>query len=116
MAQAMVFADGIVLIADNKGNLQRAVTEWEAELERKGMTINVRKSKIMHIGREQENIEILCKSEPIEMVDEYTYLGTVISRNGKVDQEISNTIKKANAIYCHLCNIVIGKGEVEKNV
>ncbi|XP_014270405.1 uncharacterized protein [Halyomorpha halys] len=50
------------------------------------------------------------------MVDEYTYLVTVISRNGKEDQEISNRIKKANAIYYRLCNTVIGKWEIEKNV
>ncbi|XP_014294694.1 uncharacterized protein [Halyomorpha halys] len=116
LAQVMVFTDEIVLIADNKENLHQAGTEWEAELERKGMTFNVRKSKLMQIGLEQENIEILCKGEPIEMVDKYTYLGTVISRNGKVDQEISNRIKKANAIYYHLCNTVVGKREVEKNV
>ncbi|XP_066907111.1 uncharacterized protein [Halyomorpha halys] len=109
----IVFADDIFLTADINDNLQQAVTEWEAELERK--TINVRKSKIMHIGREQEKIEILCKGEPIEMVDEYTYLGTVISRNGKVDYEISNRIKKENAMYYHLCNTVIEKEEVEKN-
>ncbi|XP_066905258.1 uncharacterized protein [Halyomorpha halys] len=109
-------ADDFVLIADTKGNLQQAVTEWEAELERRGMTINVRKSKIMHIGREQENIEILCKAESIEIVDEYTYLETMFSRNRKVDQEISNMIKKITPIYYHLCNTVIGKREVEKNV
>nr|XP_014287206.1 uncharacterized protein LOC106687694 [Halyomorpha halys] len=80
------------------------------------MTINVRKSKIMHIGQEQENIEMLCKGEPIELVGEYTYLGTVISRNGKVDQEISNRIKKTNTIYHLLCNTVIGKRVVEKKV
>nr|XP_014292674.1 uncharacterized protein LOC106691424 [Halyomorpha halys] len=116
LAQVIVFAEGIVLIADNKENLQQAVIEWEAELERTGMTINVRKSKIMDIGREQENIEIFCKGEALEMVDEYTYLGTVTSRNEKVDQEISNRIKKANAIYYYLCKTVIGKREVEKNV
>nr|XP_014278061.1 uncharacterized protein LOC106681967 [Halyomorpha halys] len=113
---ALLFADDIVLMADNKENLQQALTEWKAELERKGMTINVRKSKIMHMGWEQENIEILCKGEPIEMMDEYTHLGTVISRNGKIDQEIFNRIKKENAIYYHLCNTLIGKREIEKNV
>ncbi|XP_014278470.1 uncharacterized protein [Halyomorpha halys] len=80
------------------------------------MTINVRKSKTMHIVREQENIEILCIGESIEMVDEYTCLGTVISRNGKVDQEISNRIKKVNVLYYHLCNTVIEKRKVENNV
>ncbi|XP_066909445.1 uncharacterized protein [Halyomorpha halys] len=50
------------------------------------------------------------------MVEEYTYKGAVISRNGKVEQEISNRIKKRYTIYYHLCNIVIGKREVDKNV
>lgn len=33
-------------------NLQQVVTEWKVELERKGVIINVRRSKIMDIGRE----------------------------------------------------------------
>lgn len=48
-----------VLIADSEQNLQQAVVEWEAELERKGMNINANKSKIMQIGREYEEVHIL---------------------------------------------------------
>nr|XP_014284774.1 uncharacterized protein LOC106686136 [Halyomorpha halys] len=63
-----------------------------------------------------DDIVLIADNEKNLQQAEYTYLGTVISRNGKVDQEISNRIKKANTIYYHICNTVIGKREIEKNV
>lgn len=50
------------------------------------------------------------------MVEDFTYLGTVISRNGKISQEISNRIKNANNVYYQICNTVVGKREVDKRV
>lgn len=116
LAQVLMFADDIVLIADTNEHLQEAVTEWEAELERKGMVLNANKCKVMHVGREESNVRVHCRGEELEMVEEYTYLGTVISRNAKMDNELSNRIKKANNIYYHICNTVVGKREVENAV
>lgn len=59
VTQTLLYDDDIVLIADSVQNLQQAVVEWEAELERKGMNINANKSKIMQIGREYEEVHIL---------------------------------------------------------
>ncbi|XP_066904476.1 uncharacterized protein [Halyomorpha halys] len=52
----------------------------------------------------------------MEVVADFTYLGTIIDRSGKIDSEISNRIKKANAVYYQIYNTVIGKCEVCKNV
>ena len=81
--QAQVYADDIILIAKNKQDLQLAVAEWAGSLEERGMKVNCKKSKVMKIGKEQENIEIKWEGEILEQVSSYDYLGVTISEDGK---------------------------------
>jgi hypothetical protein len=48
----------------------------------------------------------------LEQVDSYTYLGTVISQDGSIDQEVANRVQKANNTYFQM-NIIFGKIELE---
>nr|XP_014272741.1 uncharacterized protein LOC106678629 [Halyomorpha halys] len=75
--------------------------------------INTSKSKVMQIGREPGDEQITCRRQIIEAAED---AGTVISRDGKIQQEISIRIKKANNIYNQICNTVVGKCEVERKV
>jgi hypothetical protein len=43
----------------------------------------------------------------------YTYLGTVRSQDGRIDQEVDNRVQKANNAYFQMNNIVFGKRELE---
>jgi hypothetical protein len=45
--------------------------------------------------------------------DSYTYLGTVISQDGRIDQEVANRVQKANNAYFQMNNIIFGKRELE---
>lgn len=114
--ELLVYADDIVLIANSVVKLQQAVTEWSEELSRKGMQINTRKSKILHVGRHEEEVQVYCNGEQLEVVEDYTYLGTVVDRSGKVDSELSQRIGKANTVYYQICNTVVGKREVGRDV
>nr|XP_014286361.1 uncharacterized protein LOC106687154 [Halyomorpha halys] len=105
VVQFLLYADDIVLTVHSPERLQQAVMEWNEELERKGMTINPLKSKILQVGRTQEDIRIVCNKE----VTDYTYMAMTINRSRKVDSEVSNRISKANSVYYTICNTVIGK-------
>jgi hypothetical protein len=108
-AQSLLFADDIVLIADTEEKLQKSVIEWTHEVERKGMELNEKKSKVMKVNKKGEgNINIQCKGEMLEHVDSYTYLGTVISQDGRIDQEAANRVQKANSAYFQMNNIIFG--------
>lgn len=50
-AQALLFADDILLIADSEEKLQQMVTEWTRWIESKGMSLNPKKSKVMVISK-----------------------------------------------------------------
>jgi ribosome-interacting GTPase 1 len=61
------FADDIILIVDTEEELQKLVIEWTHEVERKGMELNEKKSKVMKVNKGGEgNINIQCKGEMLE--------------------------------------------------
>lgn len=114
-AQALLYADDVVLIADTREKLQAAVDEWSEELLRKGMEINATKSKVMLVGREDEDHPLItCNGVPLEKVDTYQYLGTIFCRDGRIDQEVLNRVKKANGVFYSICTTIIGKQEIKK--
>ena len=47
-------------------------------------------------------------------VDQYKYLGTIFSGNGKINEESRNRIKLATNVYYQLNRTVIGKPEVSR--
>jgi uncharacterized membrane protein len=49
----------------------------------------------------------------LEPVDSCTYLGTVISQDGRIDKEVTNRVQKANNAYFQMNNIIFGKRELE---
>jgi hypothetical protein len=73
------------------------------------MELNEKKSKVMKVNKRGEgNINIQCKGEMLEQVDSYTYLGTVISQDGRIDQEVGNRVMKANNAYFQMNIIIFG--------
>jgi hypothetical protein len=49
----------------------------------------------------------------LEQVDNCTHLGTVISQDGRIDQEVANRVQKANNAYFQMNNIIFGKRDPE---
>ena len=84
--QTLIYAVNIVLIADAPGKLQQAVIEWQEELKRKGMEINTEQSKVMWISKQEradEELNIVCEGKILEKLNNYDYLGVIISSDGR---------------------------------
>jgi hypothetical protein len=69
----------------------------------------------MKISKAQDKEELNIKwSETIlEIVEQYSYLGVIITNDGRRDKEINNRIKKANQTCYEINNTVLGKKEVD---
>ena len=95
--------------------LQNAVIEWRSTFQERGLEINTAKSKIIKKSKAQDNEELNTKwNETIlEVAEQYSYLGVIITNDGRIDKEINNRIKKANQIYYEINNMVLGKKEVD---
>jgi hypothetical protein len=101
-----VCADDVVLTADTERDLQVSVTKWASTFSKRGLEVNINKSKVIKICREkeEEEINIQWKQQKLDIVEEINYLGVVICSNGKIEVEINNRISKANQIYYHISN------------
>ena len=98
------FADDLALLSHNHDQMQGKTTRLAATSERTGLKINRGKSKVMRINTTNEN-PITVGGEQLEEVDSFTYLGSVIDKEGGTDVDVGARIGKARAAFNMLGNI-----------
>ncbi|KAJ8724843.1 hypothetical protein PYW07_015801 [Mythimna separata] len=97
------FADDIVIFAKRPDILQTMLEQLDLESKKAGLSMNPMKTKIMTNGL-REGIEI--GQEVIEYVDEYIYLGQLISTKDQHSKEINRRISNTWKRYWSLKEIV----------
>ncbi|XP_072025202.1 uncharacterized protein [Amphiura filiformis] len=73
------FADDNVLLAETKEDLQFLVTRFDTFSKKFGLTINISNTEVQVINREKVQLDILIGGEPLKQVEDFVYLGGVIS-------------------------------------
>lgn len=112
--QNLIYADDIIIIAENTDQLQRALNIWNEEIQTAKLTVNIQKTKVMHVTKQgdEEHNRITLDNQPIEEVRSLEYLGVTITNDGRIDGEIGNRVNKANQVYYSIYNTILGKREV----
>jgi hypothetical protein len=101
------YADDIVLIAQSKEKLQEMLDIIDLHSEENGLSINLKKTECMIISK-YENVSdsgITLKGNQIKQVENFKYLGTWITNDGKCDKEIKARIAMAKETFYKLTNI-----------
>ena len=101
------YADDIVLIAQSKEKLQEMLNIIDLYSEENGLSINLKKTECMVISKYENKADsrITLKGNPIKQVENFKYLGTWITNDGKCDKEIKARIAMAKETYYKLSNI-----------
>ena len=88
------YADDTTLIAESEEKLQDLLEKVRTESERKGLSINVKKTECMVISKEKVPPKCVVKvdEEVIKQVDKFNYLGSMITIDGRCDTEIKKRI------------------------
>ena len=73
-----------------------------------GMKINITKTKIMNIGRSPSNMRITVDGETLQRVEEFRYLGSLLSENGYSEKDIRVRIGMAKGIFHKLRAVLTG--------
>lgn len=89
------FADDLILITDNPDTLETMLQELAKESAEVGLGMNTLKTKLMTNGIKKI---VKVDSKTIEYVEDYTYLGQIISpinqMSKEVDQRVTNSWKR----------------------
>ncbi len=100
------FADDLSLLAQKESDLRAKLNRLIHYAGQVGLKINAAKTKLMRIDPKTKHETILhVGDEIIEEVDEFCYLGSIISKNGGADSDIESRIKKARQAFGCMSNI-----------
>lgn len=95
------FADDIVLLAENAKSLQEMTTSLEVEAAKVGLRISTEKTKTLAVNR-KTLVRVSVGGETIGQVEQFTYLGSTIDKEGGTDADVKCRIGKAAAVFQRL--------------
>ena len=88
------FTDDTALLAGNEKELTELTSKINEVGKQFGMTINIKKTKVMVVSRKPNTpkINIAIDGQQIEQVTSYMYLGSLITEDGRCEKEIKRRI------------------------
>nr|VZI27212.1 unnamed protein product [Spirometra erinaceieuropaei] len=94
----LIFADDGALNATSEGDMQRSMYLFSAACEEFGLTINTKKTVVMHQpppNTAHRSPQLSVNGTQPQVVDNFSYLGSTIFQNTRVDDEVARRIFKA---------------------
>ena len=94
----LMFADDTVLLGDSEEKLERLVQEFGRVCQRRKLSVNETKSKIMKIGKngKENGVNISLNDRRMEEVETYRYLGVDILSDGGMSEEVNHRITEVS--------------------
>ena len=91
----LIFTDDAALVAHSEESLQRLLDKFSESCKSFGLRISLKKTVIMHQGSVGSNFEITLDENSLSSVDKFCFLGSTITKNLDLNDEISKRICKA---------------------
>jgi len=99
----LAYADDLVLLAENKEDIIEQTQELLEAAKRVGLEINVKKTKYMIAQRsvlpEDVHTHLEVGAYKFNRVQKFQYLGTLITQNNEIQEEIKARIHAVNRCY-----------------
>ena len=94
MLRDLLFADDAALVAHCEKELQALLDRFSSACAAFKLIISLKKTKVMHSGTETAP-KLTIHDFTLEVVSQFTYLGSTTSANGSLDAELGKRIGKA---------------------
>ena len=98
------YADDLALLSHSRAQMQYKTTRLADISSGVGLRINKDKSKVMRINTNDVR-PVTLGGQPLEEVDSFTYLGSIVDKQGGTDMDAGARIGKARAAFIMLKNI-----------
>jgi len=101
----LLFADDCALNAGSEEVMQVSMDKFSSACDNFGLTISTKKTEVMHQpapGKPYQEPVIHVKGQKLQAVDNFTYLGSTLSRQVTIDVEVTKRIAKASSAFGRL--------------
>ena len=105
------FADDIVIVADSEKEMNRMLQVISDTLKLYKLKVNKRKSKVMVVRKNMEEIKTNIKIDDIriDQVKQFCYLGSIITEDNRCLMEVKRRIALAKQAFMNKKNILTSK-------
>ena len=96
------FADDTAIIGASREKIELAMSKLFAMTKRWGMIISVPKTKAMVVGKVNNNNDsnhLTVEEHNLEFVNSFKYLGSIVSNNGSIEEDVKERIAKASRAF-----------------
>nr|VZI27966.1 unnamed protein product [Spirometra erinaceieuropaei] len=117
----ILFADDCALNATSEEEMQRSMDLFSAACENFGLVINTQKTVVMHQPPPKSATapnappQISVNGTQLQVVENFPYLGSTLSRNTKTDDEVVNRISKASQAFGRLQSTVWNRHGLQRS-
>ena len=104
-----LFADDCALNAGSIEDMQRSMNLFATACNNFGLTINTKKTEVMYQPAPQKSYQkptVSVNGQNLAAVDNFTYLGSTLSRCVHIDNEVDSRIAKASSAFGRLRSTV----------
>ena len=102
----LLFADDCALLSHDETSMQECVDSFSSACDNFGLTISTKKTEILHQpAPKSTNISlpvITVHGSQLNAVKNFTYLGSVVSTNARIDDEVASRLSKASSAFGRL--------------
>ncbi|BHF64434.1 hypothetical protein SprV_0200743800 [Sparganum proliferum] len=108
----LLFVDDCALNTTSEEEMQRSMNLFSAACENFGLVINTQKTVVMHqppppnTATHPNAPQISVNRAQLQVVENFPYLGSTLSRNTKIDDEVAHRISKASQAFGRLQSTV----------
>lgn len=95
------YADDLCLLSHNISDMKEKIKDLVEAGKKVGLRINEGKTKEMRINN-SHNDNLSINNQAIERVQQFQYLGSMVSENGGTDEDVLKRINKAKAAFAQL--------------
>ena len=108
----LLFANDCALLAHTVDDIQAITNAFARSARRFGLTISLKKTEVIYQpkpGADYTAPTITIDNNPLKVIDKFTYLGSTISQNALIDDEISARIGEASGSFGKLTKRLWGE-------
>ncbi|KAK7111076.1 hypothetical protein V1264_014854 [Littorina saxatilis] len=100
-----LFADDCVFNAVSEADMQCSVDMFSSDCSNFGLTISTKKTEVLHQpapGKPYVEPDITVNGQRLNTVNRFTYLGSTLSQNVTIDDEVNVRIARASSTFGRL--------------